>query len=460
LKSGNYHDNVSLMKEELISQSQIQAAIDEIVNWFQQEWTLPGKLPPFELDTEGHPIGTMDLITDAADYLPLLYVVGAKDYVQEQVSLILQTFYQKQMIVTPRLRRGFLSWIKRSNPFYSTDFLLGLVILHKLEPDLVSVEDLNSITRVILKTYLRDGWMSKEVVFPLGITKYPKWRLPISESNSLLFVEILVEIYRQTQEKEFLIAAERLLECWWEHPFAKQWGVVPQLSICCQLWKKIRRFSNREGIALLYKHNAAMIYGLLGLCRISDINDKWQTMIFKFADSLKKRFIGDSGEVYYRWEDNQGQAAENTLGNSIIIAVFLDLYELFHRKQELDISIRIANYYLRNQRIETGLVANSVEDDSSDMDRQTDFAVNLHHLYSLTDDIRYFEAASRITKGQMNYHRTRKGYINTVNVSTGEVINSKIETRYSSLFLKSLLCLKNGKEVWNDPNLRWVLKDR
>jgi len=159
------------MIEELIPRQRIQAAIDEIVHWFQQEWTIPGKLPPFELDAEGQPIATVDLITDVADYLPQLYAVGAKDYVREQVSLVLKTFQQKQVIITPRARRGFLPWIRRSNPFYSTDFLLGLVILKRLEPAIVPSEQLVSITRSILNTYLRNGWMSKEVVFPLGFTK-------------------------------------------------------------------------------------------------------------------------------------------------------------------------------------------------------------------------------------------------------------------------------------------------
>ena len=108
--------------------NQIDDAIAEIVRWFRDKWTPPGGLPFFKSDPNGKPVGRMDLLTDLADYLPLLYVTSAEDYVRDQVEIALRHFNKGHIIWTPKPQRGFLRFLPRANPFYSTDFLLGLVI--------------------------------------------------------------------------------------------------------------------------------------------------------------------------------------------------------------------------------------------------------------------------------------------------------------------------------------------
>lgn len=437
-----------------LTSNDVDRAISEIRDWFRNNWGRGKGLPAFLVGEGGQPMDGMDLLTDLADYLPLLYLAGAGDYVQEQVSLAVEIFERRQVILTPRERRGFFGLWQRSNPFYSTDFLLGLVILHRLKPDLISLDRLRDIACEILGTYYRDGWMVKEVVYPF------RWSAPLSESDSLLFVEMWVELYRLTEDEKFLDAAERLIQRWLEHPFTRSHGVVPQLAILSPGWERIPRFAVRETVAVLYKHNTGFLAGLLALSRLDE--DKWQPVVIRVVDSICHHFTDDSGRVCFRFESvgSEVQRTGVSLGNSMIIEPLLDMYQLFGRDQDLGRAKAVGEYWISLQDSGTGLVPNDSDDLRSEMDHQTDFAVNLHRLYVVTGDRRYLDAMVRIVTGQLRYHRTSSGYVNAVDATTGIVIDGMVETRYTSLFIKALLLIRVGKNAWNDPDIRWVMKDR
>ena len=439
-----------------LSCDQIDDAIAEIVRWFRDKWTPPGGLPFFSCDSDGRLVGGMDLLTDLADYLPFLHLAGAEDYVRDQVTIALRRFNKGHIIWTPRPRRGLLQFWPRANPFYSTDFLLGLVILHRLDSKLVDGEQLISVTRRILQTYVRDGWMSKEVLYPF------RWRLPLSESDSLLFVEMLAEIYYSKGESEFLVASRRLMECWLSHPYTKTWGLVPQLAVLSPIWRNIRRFSDREVSALLYKHNTAFLAGLLALHRIGDGKGRYKEAVHRLIDSVGELLLQDNGLIYFQWfaDDVESKAYGITLGSCNYIEVLLDAYEALGRKEDFETALRIADYWIKLQSEATGLVPESPDIPMAWMDHQTDFAVNLHRLYHVTNNADYLTAAVRIVQGQLRYHRTSNGYINCVHAVTGIGKETSIETRYSSLFLKALWLLKHDVGIWDDPDIRWVMKDR
>ncbi len=434
----------------------IDQAISEIKDWFQEGWGQASGLPAFVVGEDGQPVGGMDLLTDLADYLPQLYLAEARDYVREQVDLAVKAFQRKHVIMTPRERRGFLGFWRRSNPFYSTDFLLGLVILHRLDSGLVPLDRLRDITRNILTTYLRNGWMVKEVVYPF------RWRVPLSESDSLLYVEILAELLRLSGDREFLDAAQGIAQHWLDHLFTRTCGVAPQLAVLSPIWKGVSRFAHREVTAILYKHNTALLAGLMALSQLADDKDMWKQAAFRVADSVSHHFIDDKGRVYFQWESKGSETRTFgvSLGNSVVIEPLLDMYHLFGRDQDLVRAKLVAGYWMALQDPVTGLVPNDSDNLTSEMDHQTDFAVNLHRLYSMTGDRQYLDAAVRIVNGQLRYHRKSHGYVNRVHAKTGAVIDGRVETRYTSLFLKVFHLLKQGKSAWDDPNVRWVMKDR
>jgi len=434
----------------------IDVAISEIVHWFENVWTPASGLPPFQLDAAGKPSGRMTLLSDLADYLPFLYLAGAKEYVAKQTRAAMQVFESKHVISTPYARRGFLRLLPRSNPFYSTDFLLGLLLLHQLDSRLVTSRVLDSIAHRILHTYLRDGWMSKEVVYPF------RWRTPLSESDSLLFVEMMVDIHEITGNPEFLSSARELVRCWLNHPYTRTWGMVPQVVVLSPIWQDIGRFAEREVTARLYKHNTALIAGLLALHRIGENQQELQEAIFRVVDAIRELLIDDDGKVYFQWVANgfRHRAYEVNLGNANVIELLLDVYDSFGRIQDLETARLIAGFWMRIQNDRTGLVPESPASQVSGMDHQTDFAVNLHRLASVTGNDDYYQAAVRIAQGQMRYHPTQHGYVNMIHAGTGQIIDPRIETRYSSLFLKILLLLRSDDDAWSDLTIRRMMSDR
>jgi len=436
--------------------SQIDDAISEIVRWFEDGWTPASGLPLFEIDGTGKPSGGMTLLSDLADYLPFLYLAGARDYVADQARTAIRTFQSQRVIRTPHERRGFLRFVPRSNPFYSTDFLLGLLLLHQLDSDLVTSVELDSIAHRILHTYLREGWMSKETVHPFG------WRVPLSESDSLLFAEILVEIHQSTGNPEFLSAARELVGCWLNLPYTRKWGLVPQAAVLSSAWRHIGRFAEREVTALLYKHNTALLAGLLALIGFDEHHGELQEALFRAVDAINELLIEDDGSVYFRCvvDGSSHQAYDVNLGNTHIIESLLDVYDQYGRTQDLETARLVASYWMRLQDNRTGLIPESPDSQVSSMDHHTDFAVNLHRLSSVTGNYGYFQAAVRIAQGQMRFHRTARGYVNAVHPSTGVLVDPRIETRYSSLFLKILLLLRSDEDAWSDPTIRRLMRDR
>ena len=435
---------------------QIDGAISEIVHWFQDVWTAEGRLPPFELTNAGKPVGKMTLLTDLADYLPMLYLAGAHDYVKQQADTAIHAFQRKHVIYTPRARRGLFRFWLRSNPFYSSDFLFGLVLLLQLDNATVGAEQLQAIAHRIIRTYSRDGWLSKEVVYPF------RWRLPITESDSLLFVEIFAEISNITGNEDFRSCARVLLKRWLNHHYTRTWGLVPQFAILSPIWQDIPRFAQREVTACLYKHNTALLAGLLALYHIEEDKEFYKDAIFRTADALSELLIRDDGRVYFQWVGGsiENRAYGISLGNANIIEPLIDIYQAFGRDQDLMVSQSVAGYWMKLQNSETGLVAESPTVPISHMDHQTDFAVNLHRLYSLTNDQMYHNAAIRLMQAQIVFHRTPHGYINVVLSDTGEAVDSRIETRYTSLFLKILILVKMGRNAWATPMIRKVMSDR
>jgi hypothetical protein len=432
----------------------IDRAISEIKSWFLDDWGRASGLPAFLVGEDGQPIGGMDLLTDLADYLPQLYLAGGGDYVRGQIDLAVEVFKREQVILTPRERRGFFSLWRRANPFYSTDFLLGFVILHRLDQALVPLDRLRDIAYSILGMYNRNGWMVKEVVYPF------RWRVPLSESDSLLFVEMWVELYRLTSDGMFLDAAEDLARRWLDHPLTQNHGVVPQLAILSPKWRRIPRFSGREAVAVLYKHNTGFLTGLMALTQLEE--DRWRPAAIRATDGICQHFMDDNGRVFFRFESmgSEMQRTGVSLGNSVVIEPLLDMFQLFGRDQDLSRAKSVAEYWISLQDPDTGLVPNDQGDLRSEMDHQTDFAVNLHRLYVVTGNRQYLDTVLRIVSGQLRHHRKAYGYVNAVHGKTGAVIDGTVETRYTSLFLKILLLLKLGKSAWDNPDIGWVLKDR
>jgi uncharacterized protein YyaL (SSP411 family) len=200
--------------------------------------------------------------------------------------------------------------------------------------------------------------------------------------------------------------------------------------------------------------------GLLALSQLDE--DKWQPVALRVADAISHHFIIDNGQVFFRFKsiDSEVQRTGMSLGNSVVIEPLLDMYQLFGRVQDLDRAKVVAEYWISLQDSDTGLVPNGSDDLRSEMDHQTDFAVNLHRLYVVTGNCRYMDAMVRIVGGQLRYHRTSHGYVNAVDATTGIMIDRLVETRYTSLFIKTLLLLRMGRDAWDDPDIKWVMKDR
>ena len=81
-------------------------------------------------------------------------------------------------------------------------------------------------------------------------------------------------------------------------------------------------------------------------------------------------------------------------------------------------------------------------------------------LHELTNKKIYRTAAEKLLKAQLKYHHTKYGYVERVNVKSGNIVDYAIETRFTALFLKLLLILEKNKKIYNDKKFYYLLRDR
>lgn len=131
----------------------------------------------------------------------------------------------------------------------------------------------------------------------------------------------------------------------------------------------------------------------------------------------------------------------------------------------LETARSLSDFWISRQSPATGLLPFEPEGPRaavSFLDGETDWTVALLKLHELTGEARYREAALRILSGVLAHHRTDRGYVNGVDLATGEIRDDLVETRYGALLLKPILFLLSGKRIYDPADPFWwkMLLDR
>ncbi len=121
---------------------------------------------------------------------------------------------------------------------------------------------------------------------------------------------------------------------------------------------------------------------------------------------------------------------------------------------------RQANWWLGRRLEATGLIPYWDDGVETDVDSLTDFAVTLLKLHAATGTQRYLTAARDLLHAMIAHHLGAFGLHRSVDARSGRVLDARVETRFTSLFLKPWLLLPEAAGVYSRPDLLSLLRDR
>jgi hypothetical protein len=121
---------------------------------------------------------------------------------------------------------------------------------------------------------------------------------------------------------------------------------------------------------------------------------------------------------------------------------------------------RQCQWWLERRQRETGLIPYSTDCFATDVDSLTDFAVTLLKLFAATGRAGYRQAAVDLLRAMRRHHLGAYGLHRSLDARDGTVLDARVETRFTSLFLKPWLALPAAESLYRDPDLLALLRDR
>ncbi len=417
---------------------------------FAETYTPEGALPWFAVDgRSGRPVGAKDLLPELADYLPLLAAAGHSDFVRTQCAIVRRRLAGGAIVANPD--PGLLPSLRRANPFYYSDLILGLLELHRLGFGEDLLVEARRQMETVLALFRRGDLLVKEAILPGG------WRVPVSESNSLVMVELLALLGRATGDAECIALAARLARPWLER--ARREGAAPQLVLINPLLAAWPRFARRRRRYLLYKHNLFLLAALDALAEATG-DPEWRAAATERTEAAAAFFRGPNGLFCYEIDRGRPLPPPRASLKCTLLAEHLcDASVRLRRPDLADQAVRQIEAWL-DRRGDTGLIPYWEGGTATDADALTDFAVTLMKLSAATGNARYIAEAGDLLLAMRRAHLGAFGLFRSVDADTGAVLDATVETRFTSLFLKPWLLWPRASHAYADPGLLALLRDR
>jgi len=344
---------------------------------------------------------------------------------------------------------------KHSESFEYTDLLLGLLEVYEQNKNKAILKFADHVLNKAYSIFYKDGFLY-DLYFPSF-----KMKLPAASSLSGMYVELLADFYRLTKNKKYALMAQHLVDSWTKTEFFENYGLFSAYHAPSRIIRKLPLFKKYNSISKLNKHNTTMIAGILGLYQQTK-DEKLLKIIKKWVWGLKTYFLNKDGiadEVIEIKNNKKRVLWKAEIRNFAVIDLLSDIYETTKDKECLILSEKNAKFWI-NQQTDIGLIPFNPNGSYSRFDSQTDMGVAFMKLHELTNKKIYRTAAEKLLKAQLKYHHTKYGYVERVNVKSGNIVDYAIETRFTALFLKLLLILEKNKKIYNDKKFYYLLRDR
>jgi hypothetical protein len=449
------------------NQSLFDDAIHSIIHWFKNDYTDASGAPVYDIHaTTGRPLSKRNLLCEFDDYAPFFWMAGEKNYVNRQYELLSGMIDKKGLLFSrPQIRakKGLgLPGIFRKLPYADSqdyvEILYGLLELYSLSQDRKFLQTARTLFDSVVNHFERNAMIRSFRMMPFGPT------LSIADAMSGMFIELACDMADQMplakDKRIYLDKAETWLTRWLNTNMFSRYGVFQSVHLEWP-WAIIPGIRDKMAVAELAKPNASMAYGLLALAAPPNNNTKARNAFDRWIDGLYKHFSTSACVLThvpnFDTTQNNGPVLST---NFAVLDILCDAVFFFKCDACRDLALSIADYFLRYRSQETGLVPDEPGDDRSYLDANTDFAVSLAKLSEITGDSSYLDSGREILTSIIHHHRAPYGFYRDVDLTTGQPINSIVETRFCSLLLKPLLLYRDNYRIYDQSGNWSVFRDR
>ena len=382
------------------------------------------------------------LIADFGDVLPFMEHFGRQKFVRKQIDL-----------ARSYLKSSLYSQNGRVRLFSNHDWLLGLLELHRITGESSFLRTARDGATELIQNFVIKGLLVDEA---------PSWRHP----RTLLcaaspfnggYIELLIELHRETGAPIFKNAAEQLAAAWVDTADFKRRGLFSrQLCAYSRTIGTLLRPATQMR-ARLFKDNTNLVWGLLDLF-LATRGKIWETAINSWILQFEKNWLNDG--LPYLWLDNHFSGKQVLLRAAFsTIDLFCDLaMNSFSADHALNLARRIADRWLESQW-ENGLFPEYPGCNFDHLDSNVDMSVALMKLAALTSDSSYSTAAAKTANATVTIHQANRGLVLSVS-REGAVADSRIFVKYQALALKLAILPKSPAALIDDPHLLYLLRDR
>jgi hypothetical protein len=297
---------------------------------------------------------------------------------------------------------------------------------------------------------------------------------------------------------------ERVLDLWWNHPFAQSTGMLPfrgsferRQQMTDRLWAKAGRWAceppirwtertgspvrdalrrsktinryrrlnwqwGRSGLwSQLMKSNTTPIFLAIALYA-RNRDPKWRLRISRWFDAVSKDLVGPDG-VFGTIHNGKKVGLPTLVAGFIMIDVACDTWWHVDRDDRyLDMAYDVAQACLR-WRWEDGLIPMTPSADINHLDGQIDFSIALRRIAELRKDAGLFNQSVALMRAALAMHDTPEGYCTHVrrDGSMVKLAENTIDPKYNALVLKGLASLATlDRPIYGSPDLMDLFKDR
>jgi hypothetical protein len=427
--------------------SRYQRYIDEILELIPQKYTNEDGVL-IEHKGGGR---TRHILDDLGDYLPFFAYLKQDEFCENQIKALPK--YMKGNLLKP-LQKIF--GIGVNTPYEHSDLVLGLVDYYNYKKDPKTLELAEKVTHGLLKKFKLHK-MKSSFYFPSIHV-----RLPLFDSMDGMYIELLVWMYKVTNDEKYLKHAEGLAKRMLKLPLFKKEHLFPSLTSPVP-WVFPKNIRQRTREVKLMKNNTNTIFGLIELYKTKP-EAYLKVGIDQWIRAVETKLMNDEGGVHgtaIKTKDGWDLKPVELTPNFAVLDCLCDAYHVFKDESYLKLAVRMGDYWLSKQSKETGLLP-LFPDEAPDsyLDSETDMLVAFHKLAELTGDKRYKESADGIMDGILKHHHAEGGYYLKVDINTGKPTQEHFKTKFITLFLKALILYETEGKLYNDPDLFELLKDR
>jgi len=433
-----------------LSLENLKSSAQEIVGWLTSpRFVLENGMLSCVVNGKKSPY---HLLPDLGDYLPFLIIFNAEEFAKQHMKDVVK-LSPDGLVPTQIEKQG----LKTLTSYEHTDFLLGLLDYYDLTGDKTYLPYTLTAAKKCIKTF-KIGRLSRSYYSP-----QLHFSLPICDTRDGMFIELFNRLSKF--DENFKQKSLQLFQSFIANKFFQKYSVFPEFILTSPLIKAAslisKKLNKRFKHVVATKNNTNTLFSFIDLYKKTEREDVASATI-KLINGIQKQF--STGQALVRYKDkitDKPKTNEIDLGaNFAFIDALCDSYQFLKYDKAKNMAVNIADYWLEQQSVITGLFPLTSYVVYDDLDCQTDMMIALIKLSEISGDRKYYQAAEKCLEGVLKYHRTPDGYYLSINIYNGQVVRKGYKTKFIALFLKALYCFIQQKPIYSDEEFFELLKDR